>query len=225
MPIACMKRSARSISRRDHLVAAPLRRARDELLVPRVHLREVGEAALRERAQEVERRDGLVVALQHPLRVGHARLGARLVGVDDVAAEGGQLDAVDELRRRRARLRELPGDAPHLDDRQRRAVGEHGRHLQQDLQLLADRDRATRRGTTPRSRRPGAGRRGPRRPRRAPRAAARLAREDERRQLPIRSPHRGGRSGVGPVGLLRARPCRATTTAPRWARSRSCSQC
>ena len=60
---------------RDHLVAPPLERARDELLVPRVHLREVGEAALGERAQEVERRDGLVVGLHHPLRIGHAGLG------------------------------------------------------------------------------------------------------------------------------------------------------
>jgi hypothetical protein len=44
-----------------------------------VHLRQVGEAALRERAQQVERRDGLVVGLHHPLRVGDARLGGRLV--------------------------------------------------------------------------------------------------------------------------------------------------
>ena len=42
---------------------------------------------LRERAQEVQRRDGLVVALHEPLRVGYARLGRGLVGVDDVTAE------------------------------------------------------------------------------------------------------------------------------------------
>ena len=47
----------------------------------------------------------------------------------------------DASRRRRARLRELAGDAPDLDHRGRRAVDHHGRHLQHDLQLLADRDR------------------------------------------------------------------------------------
>ena len=45
------------------------------------------------------------------------------------------------LRRRRARLRELAGDAADLHHRRRRAVDHHGRHLQHDLQLLADRDR------------------------------------------------------------------------------------
>ena len=42
------------------LVALSLRRARDEVLVPAVHLREVGEAALGEGAQQVERRGRLV---------------------------------------------------------------------------------------------------------------------------------------------------------------------
>ena len=72
-----MKRSARSISLGDLLVAAALGRARDELLVPLVHARDVGEAALRERAQQVERARRLVVGAQHALRVGHARLGRR----------------------------------------------------------------------------------------------------------------------------------------------------
>ena len=53
---------------RDHLVAPALLRAGDELLVPGVHLGQVGEAALRERAQQVERRDRLVVRLHHAAR-------------------------------------------------------------------------------------------------------------------------------------------------------------
>jgi hypothetical protein len=79
---------------RDHLVAAPLERARDELLVPGVHLRQVGEAALRERAEQVQRRDGLVVGLHHPLGIGDPRLGRGLVRVHRVATERRQLDAV-----------------------------------------------------------------------------------------------------------------------------------
>ena len=107
---------------RERLVALAGGRARDELAVPRVHVRQVGEAALRERAQQVQRRCRLVVALDQPLGVGHARLGRRLVGVDDVAAEGRELDAVDDLGRRAPRLRELPGDAtdPHDGQASRR---------------------------------------------------------------------------------------------------------
>ena len=45
----------------DRLVAAALGARRDELLVPDVHLGEVGEAALGEGAQQVERRRGVVV--------------------------------------------------------------------------------------------------------------------------------------------------------------------
>ncbi len=126
---------------RDHLVAAPLERARDELLVPGVHLRQVGEAALRERAEQVQRRDRLVVRLDHPLGIRNPRLGSRLVRVDRVTAERRQLDAVHDLRRRRARLRELTRDPPDLHHRKRCAVGEHRGHLEQHLQALADRDR------------------------------------------------------------------------------------
>ena len=64
---------------------------------------------------------------------------SRHVVVDDVAPEHRQLDIADELGRRRAGLGELPGDAADLHDRDTRAVGEHDRHLQDDLQLVADR--------------------------------------------------------------------------------------
>ncbi len=56
-----------------------------------------------------------------------------------MAPEHGQLDVADALGRRRAGLGELPGDAAHLHDRDARAVGEHDRHLQDDLQLVPDR--------------------------------------------------------------------------------------
>ncbi len=73
------------------LVAATLGTRGDELLVPEVHLVQVGVAALGERAQQVERRRGLVVALDHPGRIGYARLGRRRVVVNHVAAEARQL--------------------------------------------------------------------------------------------------------------------------------------
>ena len=126
----------------ERLVALALRRARDEVLVPGVHLGQVGEAALRERAHEVERRGrrgGSPASIRSGSGTRASAVGAsswimwpRKTGI---SPSGGLLD------RRRARLHELPGDAADLQHRQRGAVGEHGRHLQQDLQPLADRDR------------------------------------------------------------------------------------
>ena len=50
----------------------------------------------------------------------------------------GQLDAVDGLGGGRAGLGELAGDAPDLHDGHAGRVGEHDRHLQDDLELVAD---------------------------------------------------------------------------------------
>ena len=109
--------------RRELLVAAPLGRVRDELLRPRVHLPEICKSALREGPQQVERGRRLVVALQHPPGIGRARLGRRLLAVDDVAAEDRELDAVHRLRRLRARLHELAGDPAELHHGQAGRVG------------------------------------------------------------------------------------------------------
>ena len=67
-----MNRSARSISRGELLVAPTLGARRDELLVPGVDPGEVGEAALGEGPQQVQRRRRLVVRLHEPVGVGHA---------------------------------------------------------------------------------------------------------------------------------------------------------
>jgi len=55
----------------------------------------VGEAALGEGAQQVQRRRRLVVALQQPLGIRPPRRGGELDAVDDVATIARQLDAVD----------------------------------------------------------------------------------------------------------------------------------
>ena len=124
--------------RRDALVALALAGRGDELLVPQVHLGEVGEPALGERAQEVERRRRLLVGGHQPRRVGRARLDIEGLVVDHVAAEGRQLDVADPLGAGRARLGELPGDATHLHHRHAGRVGEGHRHLQDDLELVPD---------------------------------------------------------------------------------------
>ena len=61
---------------------------------------EVGVAAGREGAQQVERRGRLAVGLDLAARIGHARLRREVDVVDDVAAVARQLDAVDGLGRR-----------------------------------------------------------------------------------------------------------------------------
>ena len=81
-----------------------------------------------------------MVSLEHPLGVVGAGLDRRLLTVHHVTAKRRQLDAVDQFGGRRARLDELAGDAPQLDDRQHGAVGQHGGHLQDDLELLPDAD-------------------------------------------------------------------------------------
>jgi hypothetical protein len=143
-----------------------------------------------------------VVGAHHPLRVGDARLGGRRVVVDHVAEEGRQLRVADPLRRGRARLRELTRDPPDLHERERRPVDEHHGHLEQDLQLLPDRDGGEvveRLGAVTRLEEegpagPDLGERGP--------EVSRLAGEDERGQrLQLRERSLRLRL-VGPLGLV-----------------------
>ena len=115
-----------------------VRRVLGEALVPAVHFAQVGEATLGERADQIDRRRGRVVALQQPGRVGAARALGEVEAVDDVAAVGGQRDVAAGLGVARARLGELPGHPPHLHDRHRGAVCQHHRHLQHRLDAVAD---------------------------------------------------------------------------------------
>ena len=79
----------------------------------------------------------MVVQRQQALRVGLARLGRELEGVHGVAAVAGQRDTVARFHIRRTRLSVLAGDTADLDDRQRSAVRQDDRHLQQRLDLQA----------------------------------------------------------------------------------------
>ena len=99
---------------------------------------EVGEAALGERPDEVQRRRRLVVRLHEALGVGRAGAGLEQRAVDDVAAERRQVDVADALGGAGAGLGELAGDAPDLHDRHAERVGQHDRHLEDDAQLLPD---------------------------------------------------------------------------------------
>ncbi len=82
-----------------------------------MHVLEIGIAAMREGAQQVERRSRLAISHEHALRVGHARGFREIDAVDDVAAIARQFLAVLRLGRARAGLGELSGDAADLHDR------------------------------------------------------------------------------------------------------------
>ncbi len=81
------------------VVALPFEAGGDELLRPGMHPGEVGEPALGERPDQVERRCRLVVGLHQAIGVGSpgSRGGRR--GVDDVPAEAGQVEIADPLER------------------------------------------------------------------------------------------------------------------------------
>ena len=119
-------------------LVALVRRVLRESLVPRVHLAEVGEPALGEGADEVQRRCRGVVALEQAGGVGLTGVLGEVVPVDDVTAVGRQGDIAARFGIARAGLGELPCHPPHLHDRHRRAVGEHDGHLEHGLDPVAD---------------------------------------------------------------------------------------
>ena len=120
------------------LIALRLRAVLDETEHPAMHVFEIGVAAAGEGAQKVQRRRRLAIGLQLPARIGNARFRAEADVIDDVAAIGGQGDAVDGLVVGGARLGELPGDAADLDDRRGRRESHHHRHLQEDAEEISD---------------------------------------------------------------------------------------
>ena len=103
-----------------------------------MHVLEAGIAALREGAQQVERRRRLPVRHLLAGRIGHARLLVELDAVDDVAAIAGQRHAVDRLAVGRARLGELAGDAADLHHRLGAGERQHDGHLQEHAEEVAD---------------------------------------------------------------------------------------
>ena len=119
-------------------VASRLRAVLDRAQHPLLNAGEIGIAALRKSAQQIERRRRLPIGLKLTARVRDARLRRELGAVDDVAAIDRKLDAVLLLHRRRARLGELPGDAADLHHRRRCRIGQHHGHLQEDAEEVAN---------------------------------------------------------------------------------------
>ena len=120
------------------LVAAALAAAGGELEVPGVHLGEVCEAPFGERPHEVQGGRRVVVGVEQAAGVRYPGTGIEGGVVHDVAPERGQLRVAPGLCGGGAGFGELAGDAAHLHCRDAGAVGEDDRHLQDDLELVAD---------------------------------------------------------------------------------------
>ncbi len=212
----------------DGVVAPAFAAGGHELLVPGVHLGEVGEAALGEGPEQVQRGGGLVVGGEQAGGIRRAGSQRRHVVIDDVAPETRHLRPAGDLGGRGAGLGELPGDASQLDDRHARAVGENHGHLQDDLELVPDRVGAEvgeTLGAVAGMEEKGLARRDVRQ---CPAQVSCFAGEDERRQR--RQRLQGGLqgAGVGPVRLLGSRALPPAGRSPfhvtRVAHHRRCRQ-
>ncbi len=120
------------------LIALGLRAVAHEPEHPAMRVLEIGEAAHREGAQQIERGRRLAVGEELPLGIGNARAFRELDVVDDVAAIAWQLRVALFFQRRGAGLGELSGDAPDLHDGRGGGVGQHHRHLQKHAEEVAD---------------------------------------------------------------------------------------
>ena len=69
-PMARMKRKRLGDVLGDFLVTVPGGAVLDEAEIPPMHMLEIGVAALREGAQQIERGGGLPIGHQHALRIG-----------------------------------------------------------------------------------------------------------------------------------------------------------
>ena len=117
-------------SRGQFFVFFALRAIADKIQGPTMHLMEVREPALCECAQQVQRRGGLVISLDHAARIRLTRFRQELYIVDDVATIARQFLIALFLGRLGTRLRELSGHPANFHHRARRREGQNDRHLQ-----------------------------------------------------------------------------------------------
>ena len=114
------------------------RRAGGPIQLEVLRVMEIGEAALDQRAHEVQGKRGALITAQQKRGVGRAGLAREFRPVDVVAAVGGQLHAIAHFRGGRARLGVLAREAAHADDRPLCAHHQHQAHLQQHFQTIGD---------------------------------------------------------------------------------------
>ena len=122
----------------DFLIRIAQRRVTQEPQVPVLGMMQVGEPAVDERAHEIERERGALVAAQQQLRIGLALRHCETRPIDVVAPVRRQRHSAAGLGVRRARLRILTGEPADPDDGLFQALQQHQAHLQKNLQALRD---------------------------------------------------------------------------------------
>ena len=122
----------------DHLVGLRLRRVIHPVQVPVLGVMQVGKTAVHQRANEIERQRGALVAAQQQPGVRLPVARGKRFPVDQVAPETRQRHLLARLQRRRARLGVLPRHAPDPHDGLAQPVAQHQAHLQQHLQPAND---------------------------------------------------------------------------------------
>ena len=122
----------------DLLVLLDQRRMLHEAEIPVSRVMQVGEAAITQRAHEIQRERRAFITAQQQRGIRFARLGGEFGTVHEIAAERRQRDAVAGLGIGRTRLGVLAGHAADADDGLLESVQQHEAHLQQDLELLGD---------------------------------------------------------------------------------------
>jgi hypothetical protein len=109
-----------------------------EIQIPVLRVVQVGETALDQGPDEVQGQGRVLVAAQQPFRVRPSRLRVEFDAVDQLTPIRGERDAVAGLGVRRSRFGILPGEAPDANDLALEPIGQHQRHLQQNLELVGD---------------------------------------------------------------------------------------
>ena len=106
--------------------------------IPFLGMMQIGEAAVDQRADEVEGERAALVAAQQQHRIGRARFAREIRAIHIVAAKARQLDAIAHFVCGAPRLGILACKAADSGDALAGAVHKHEAHLQQDLELGGD---------------------------------------------------------------------------------------
>src|SRR5579871_3263600 len=120
-------------------VFAGHRRVADPVQVPVVEVMRIDKPAYYQGTNEVDGQSGTLIAAQHEAWVGHSGLGCEVGTIDEIAAIGGQGQAVAGFELLGTRLGILARKAPNAHHALLRAVDQNQAHLQQNFDLVGDR--------------------------------------------------------------------------------------
>ncbi len=114
------------------------RRMPDPGKVPVFRVMQIGEAAVDQRADEIQCQCGALITAQNHLRIGNPVFSSERAAIDEIAAETRQGCSFACLDVGRPRLGVLARHTSYTNDRLLQPVQHHQAHLQKDLELVDD---------------------------------------------------------------------------------------